>query len=243
MTTEDKPQEATQHAPEKTPEKVEVDQDILRARVDEHRPPVKEYFKRPYLVWTGMPPEFTHDKDLAEQESVPETLRNLGPTDGTTYSADELNKKYRNGGIIIQPDGKGGLEAYPVKAEGIEMNTKLPSEKEALNLNPELAKMISESSDLNTLVESGQVIGMVRSAPARMIKLSDIGYSRDMEVVLPGKGAGQRKPAGEDAYLGIGKDKQGQEVYWIINCDKDGLPVNYLQPEDIKRAQEPTTEE
>ena len=243
MTIEDKPQETTQPIPEKTPERVEVSQDILRAMVEEHRPLVKDFFKRPYLVWTDMPSEFASDKDLTEQESVPVTLRKLGPADGTTYSADELNKKYRKGGIIIQPDGKGGLEAYPVKAEGIEMNTKLPSEKEALNLNPELAKMISENPDLNMLIESGKVIGMVRSAPARMIKLSDIGYSIDMEVVLPGKGAGQRKPAGEDAYLGVGKDQQGQDVYWMINCDKDGLPVNYLRPEDIERAQESVAEE
>lgn len=243
MTVENKPREAILHAPEKTPEKIEVNQDTLKARVEEYQPPVKDYFKRPYVVWTGMPLEFTPDKDLTEQESVPATLRKLGPADGTTYSADELNKKYRKGGIIIQPDGKGGLEAYPVKAEGIEMNIKLPSEIEALNLNPELARMISESPELKMLIEGGQVIGMVRSVPAQMIKLSDIGYSKNAEVVLPGKGTGQRKPAGEDAYLGVGKDQRGQEVYWIINCDKDGLPVNYLRPEDIERAQGLNTEE
>ena len=96
--------------------------------------------------------------------------------------------------------------------------------------------MIEENPDLGQLIQGGQVIGMVRSAPAQMIRLSEIGYSPNTEVVLPGKGAGQRKPAGEDAYLGVGKDKEGKPVYWMINCDKDGLPVNYLRPEDIERA-------
>src|SRR4051812_1119732 len=81
-----------QPTPENTTEVITVNQDILRERVEHHKPPVKEYFKRPYLVWHGMPSEFTEGKDLKSQESVPEALRLLGPADGTIYSSEELNK-------------------------------------------------------------------------------------------------------------------------------------------------------
>lgn len=218
-----------------SPEKIEVSQDILRTRIEKLKPAVENFLKRPYLVWTGMPSEFSEEGDLSMQDTIPEILRKFGPADGTTYSAEELNKKYRNGGMIVQPDGRGGLEAYPVKLEGIKINTALSSLEEALRLNPELAKLISENLDFERLIQTGEVIGMMRSAPAPMIRLSAIGYPIETEVVLPGKGAGQRKPAGEDAYLGIGKDKEGKPVYWMINCDKDGLPVNYLRQEDIRR--------
>jgi hypothetical protein len=212
----------------------EVNQDILRERVEKYKPTVEEFLKRPYLVWTGMPTEFDGERDLTQQGLVPGVLRQSGPVDGTKYPAEELNKKYRGGGMIIQPNEKDGFESYPVKAEGIEMNTKLSSTDDALSLNPELAKVIEENTGLKSLIQDGQVIGMVRSAPAQMIKLSQIGFSVDAEVVLPGKGVGQTKPAGEDAYLGIGTDKDGRPVYWLVNCDQDGLPVNYLHPEDIK---------
>ncbi|KKS36958.1 MAG: hypothetical protein UV01_C0015G0012 [Parcubacteria group bacterium GW2011_GWA2_42_14] len=80
MTIEDESQKVAQPTKEEIelqPEKVEVNQDILRARVEKYRPQAKDYFKRPYLVWTGMPLEFTYDKDLTEQESVPVTFATI----------------------------------------------------------------------------------------------------------------------------------------------------------------------
>ena len=220
------------------PEGIQVNQDILRAKVEEMKPPVGEYFKRPYVVWKGLPGEFEEGKDLSAQESVPAIMRKVGPADGTSYSSEQLNKSYRNGGLIIQPNGKGGIEIYPMTAKGIDMNTTLPSQQQALDLNPELSTLLENDPEMKSFLDGGQAIGMMRSAPAQMIKMSDIGYPLEVEVVLPGKGAGQRKHAGEEAYLGIGKNKEGKDVYWIINADTTGRPVNYMTSEDVKAASE-----
>jgi hypothetical protein len=184
-----------------------------------------------------MPTGFTEGVDLTGQSAVPAALREMGPVDGTTYTSDQLNRTYQGGGIIIQPDGRGRLEAYPVSRKDIDRSTRL-APQDALKLNPKLLELIADYPELNELVHGGQVTGMAKSVRTPMIRLADLGYSTDIEVVLPGKGTGQRKPAGKDGYLGIGTNKEGVVYYWIVNCDQNGMPVNYLPPEAIERVNE-----
>jgi hypothetical protein len=199
------PQEYNQHTSKEAKSKfssIEINQDILKARIERYKPNPEIYYKRPYLVWTDMPSKFVDGKNLTEQESVPEALRKLGPADNTTYTSEELNEDYQNGGIIIQTDGKGGLETYPVEIKDINKNKRLSSVTEALELNPELAKLIAKNPNMETLMQGKSVIGMIRSAPAKMIKFSNIGYDNETEIVLPGMGVGQ-------------KNLQGKMLIWV----------------------------
>lgn len=76
----------------------------------------------------------------------------------------------------------------------------------------------------------------VRSPEVEMVRASDLGIPVDSEVRLMTNSGEKVKEAGEDVFIALGKDKDGNPISWMVKMEpENGLPIGFkVTAESVK---------
>lgn len=152
----------------------------------------------------------------------------LGQTDATKYT-DEYIVVNRGSIVALQMDGDKpdfyiiGIDTYTNKYSPVPL-------EDVARKNAKLWKALNENSEVKGLFadyaeKKVDLVGALKTQPVAMIKMSDIGYLIQEEILIQSPWGGQTKPAGQDAYLTYDDSKQ---QFYMVNVDEKGLPIGYI---------------
>jgi nicotinate (nicotinamide) nucleotide adenylyltransferase len=168
-------------------------------------------------------------------EDIPNEIRkHLGEVDKTKYTSEYL-KKNIGSVFALQMNGDTpdfyviGKETFDAKYASVALDDV------AKKNGKYLGKLTTQIPDLIAKKDTG-LIAVLKTVPTEMIRMSDLGYPLDKEVVIESPWGEQTKPAGKDAFL-VWDD--GKKQYYMVNVGEDGNPLSYVakntSPEGAKK--------
>jgi len=183
---------------------------IINDRMTQYNPSKTDFSKKPVMGY-----RITSDRF----EDIPLAIRqHLGAVDQSKYTPEYLRENI--GSVILlqmkddQPDffvpPKASLSNY--KEIGIDQ------------VNAGNSDLIGHLNQLNVMQISG-LVGMATTEVVGMVKMSDIGYNIDDEVVIETPWGDQTKPAGKDAYL---RWTDSLKQYTMVNSENGSNPINWI---------------
>lgn len=193
-------------------------QDQIAARIETANPEEQTFIKdRPILGWRLASADLT---------ALPEVITsNLGSVDETGYDAAYMAENV--GSVVALQMTGDGPDFYII---GLDTFTRSYSEvplAEVGEKNTRLVERLAMVPDLEALYAEGapDMVGLLKTTPVAMIAMSDVGYDTGAEVTIQAPWGTQTKPAGQDAFLVY---DTGEEQYYMVNTDADGLPLTYI---------------
>ena len=176
---------------------------------------------------------FVKDKPIAGYEIRatsfakfhPIVQKYLGKTDTTAYT-DAYIKSNRGSIVALQMNGTEpdfyiiGMDTWKSQYQPVPF-------KNVVTKNPKLWKALNEHAEVCKLLKdkTARIIGALKTTVVDMIRMSDIGYPVDAEIMIQSPWGGQTKPAGQDAFLVFDGSKN---QYYMVNIDEKGLPISYI---------------
>ncbi len=155
-------------------------------------------------------------------EDIPEAIRShLGAVDRTTYTAEYLAKN--KGSVIAMQMNGDKPDFYIISKETFEKTYNAVPFESVTAKNPKYVLNLRS----NVIVEPNpDMIGILKTKPVKMVKMSDVGFSLDKEATIESPWGKQTKPAGSDAYLVY---DEANKKYYMVNVDKNGEPISYMR--------------
>ncbi|MFH1505477.1 MAG: hypothetical protein ABIE94_00630, partial [archaeon] len=200
-------------------------QDTLRGRITYHEARTYGFVKdAPIMAY-----RITSDRF----EDIPEEIRrHIGAVDRTKYTQEYLRQNI--GSVIaLQMDGDKP-DFYIIGKDTFDKKYRLVASAEVGQKNAKLMGRLEGVDGMKALVASGNanIVGVLKTVPVPMIRMSEIGYDTAEEVVIQSPWGEQTKPAGQDAFLVF---DEGQDMYYMVNSDAEGNPLSYV-PETVSRG-------
>jgi len=197
---------------------------VINDQMTQYNPSKTNFTKKPVMGY-----RITSDRF----EDIPLAIRqHLGAVDQSKYTPEYLRENI--GSVILlqmkddQPDffvpPKASLSNY--KEIGIDQ------------VNAGNSDLIGHLTRLNVMQISG-LVGMVTTEVVGMVKMSDIGYNIDDQVVIETPWGDQTKPAGKDAYL---RWTDSLKQYTMVNSENGSNPINWV-PADPAMAMQASNDE
>lgn len=176
---------------------------------------------------------FVKDKPIAGYEIIatsfaqfhPVVQKYLGKTDTTAYTDAYINAN-RGSIVALQMNGKEP-DFYIIGMDTWKSKYKPVAFKNVVSKNPKLWKALNDHAEVSKLFKdkTARIIGALKTTVVDMIRMSDIGYPVDIEIMIQSPWGGQTKPAGQDAFLVFDGSK---DQYYMVNIDEKGLPISYI---------------
>ncbi|WP_299950243.1 hypothetical protein [uncultured Ruegeria sp.] len=194
------------------------DQQMLASRVAEHSPQKETYIKdRPILGWN-----LTSDK----LEDIPAPIRDeLGSVDATGYDTEYLAKNI--GSIVALQMRKDGTDFYIIGKETFDNKYEVVALDEVAEKNSRLVERLEMAPEVQAMFNqrAAGMVGALKTTPVEMIRVSELGYELDKELIIQAPWGTQTKPENRDAFLVW---DSGENQYYMVNEGSDGNPSSYI---------------
>lgn len=155
-------------------------------------------------------------------EDIPEPIRkHLGSVDKTTYTPEYL-KKNEGSVFALQMNGEKpdfyviGKESFAKYAPASLEDVQGKNGKYYDRLKQQIPDLIAGKDP--------KLVGILKTTPTEMVKMSDLGFSRDKTFTIESPWGTQTKPAGKEGYL-VFDESKGQ--HYLVNVGDDEIPLSY----------------
>lgn len=156
---------------------------------------------------------------------LPASIRSvLGAVDATKYTEEYLGQNI--GSVIALQMNGDKPDFYVIGKDVFQSKYK---EVELGEVSEKNSKLVSKlrATQAGSIVDSGDanLVALLKTVPVEMVRMSQLGYPIDREIVIESPWGEQTKPAGQDAFLTY---DSGKNQYYMINVDGRGLPIGYV---------------
>ncbi|MFH0754930.1 MAG: hypothetical protein V2A70_10230, partial [Candidatus Omnitrophota bacterium] len=192
---------------------------LVQGQITSGKGQVMSFVKAPVFGWK-VPSTATSIND------IPAVIRNVGGVDNRSYKDADIQAAAAAGGFVVVQLIDGKVESYIPSAKAFR-GYKQTATSVVESLNADLMKAVQSSSDLNALIQSGELAAFEKPGEVRMVHMSDLGLERNGVTIEDPWGGQQTQTEGRYGFIVLDQGDKGPQ-YYMVNAEATGLPASYV---------------